>query len=168
MNLGKTILELRKQKNVTQEDLASELGVTAAAVSKWEHGYTLPDILMLSALAYYFEVTTDELLGRYTNSKHAVILAANPQLGEKMESLVRENGFEPRGIFTDKEEALAAAEKDPRIKYLIVGSYQEGFFEDSSLQKIVSSHATDEEILSGLQWVFENCMDNKHPMYVLN
>lgn len=38
MNLGKTILELRKQKNVTQEDLASELGVTAAAVSKWEHG----------------------------------------------------------------------------------------------------------------------------------
>lgn len=167
MNLGKTILELRKQKNVTQEDLASELGVTAAAVSKWEHGYTLPDILMLSALADYFEVTTDELLGRYTNSKHAVILAANPQLGEKMESLVRENGFEPRGIFTDKEEALAAAEKDPRIKYLIVGVYQEGFFDDAPLQKIVSCHETDEEILSGLQWVFDNCMDGT-PLYVLN
>ncbi len=38
MNFGKTILELRKQKNVTQEELAAELGVTAAAVSKWEHG----------------------------------------------------------------------------------------------------------------------------------
>ena len=63
MNLGKMILELRKKKNVTQEELAAELGVTAAAVSKWEKGYTLPDILMLCALADYFTVTTDELLG---------------------------------------------------------------------------------------------------------
>ena len=38
MNLGKTILELRKKNNVTQEELAAELGVTAAAVSKWENG----------------------------------------------------------------------------------------------------------------------------------
>ena len=38
MNFGKTILDLRKQKNVTQEELAAELGVTAAAVSKWENG----------------------------------------------------------------------------------------------------------------------------------
>ena len=63
MNLGKNILELRKAKNVTQEDMASELGVTAAAVSKWENDYTLPDIPMLCAIADYFQVTTDELLG---------------------------------------------------------------------------------------------------------
>lgn len=168
MNLGKIILELRKQKNVTQEDLAAELGVTAAAVSKWEHGNTLPDILMLSALADYFDVTTDTLLGRYANSKCAVILAANSQLGEKMEALVKENGFESCGIFFDKAEALTAAKNDPRIKYLIAGVYQGGYFDDTPLQKIISSHPTDEEILAGLQWVFENCMDNKHPMYVLN
>ena len=41
MNLGRNILELRKQKNVTQEELAAELGVTAAAVSKWENGDSL-------------------------------------------------------------------------------------------------------------------------------
>ena len=63
MNIGSNILAMRKQKNVTQEVLAAELGVTAAAVSKWEKGYTLPDILMLCALADFFEVTTDELLG---------------------------------------------------------------------------------------------------------
>lgn len=40
MNLGKTILALRKKKNVTQEELAAELGVTAAAVSKWEHEFS--------------------------------------------------------------------------------------------------------------------------------
>ena len=64
MNLGSKILELRRQKNITQEELAAALGVTAAAVSKWENNYTLPDVLMLGALADYFTVTTDELLGR--------------------------------------------------------------------------------------------------------
>ena len=58
MNFGKTILELRKQKNITQEELAAELGVTAAAVSKWENNYSLPDILMLCALADFFQVCT--------------------------------------------------------------------------------------------------------------
>ena len=84
MNLGKTILELRKQKHVTQEDLAAELGVTAAAVSKWENGYTLPDILMLCALADYFQVTTDELLGRVQEWKHAVIAAQTETLGQRI------------------------------------------------------------------------------------
>ena len=43
MHLGSKILELRRQQNITQEELAAALGVTAAAVSKWEnnvsHGY---------------------------------------------------------------------------------------------------------------------------------
>ena len=69
MNLGKTILDLRKAKNVTQDEMATELGDTAAAVSKWENGYTLPDILMLCAIADYFQVTTDELLSRANNSE---------------------------------------------------------------------------------------------------
>ena len=64
MQLGTIIYQFRKRKNVTQEELAAELGVTATAVSKWEKGYTLPDVLMLCALADYFQVTTDELLGR--------------------------------------------------------------------------------------------------------
>ncbi len=38
MNIGSKILAMRKQKNITQEALAAELGVTAAAVSKWEKG----------------------------------------------------------------------------------------------------------------------------------
>lgn len=71
MNLGKTILELRKAKNVTQDEMAAELGVTAAAVSKWENGYTMPDILMLCAIADYFQVTTDELLNRAKKIQNA-------------------------------------------------------------------------------------------------
>ena len=85
MNLGKTILELRKQKNVTQEDLAAELGVTAAAVSKWENGYTLPDVLMLCALADYFQVTTDELLGLEKKTIHEAEVVEQPAVRAEAE-----------------------------------------------------------------------------------
>lgn len=159
MDLGKMILELRKEKGVTQEELAAELGVTAAAVSKWENGYTLPDVLMICALADFFGVTTDELLGREKNGKLAVIFAANQELGEKMETLAKAYDFESCGIFTDRAAALAAAERNPKVKFLIVGVYQEGFFDDSPLRKIVSSYATDDEILAGLKWAIENCIE---------
>lgn len=168
MNLGKTILEFRKSKNVTQEELAAQLGVTAAAVSKWENGYTLPDILMLSALADFFEVTTDELLGRKSDKKYAVILADNMELGEKIDALIAEFHFEPCGIFTDEASALAAAEKDSRIQYIVVGNYENGFFCDTNLQVIVSCHATDESIIDGLKWALENCVDDDGHIRVLN
>lgn len=64
MNIGKQIQVLRKQKGITQETLAAEMGVTVGAVSKWENGMTLPDIQMLCSLADYFDVTADKLLGR--------------------------------------------------------------------------------------------------------
>lgn len=64
MNIGHKILMLRKEHNITQEKLAAEMGVSIAAVSKWENRNSMPDIVMLCALADFFEVTTDELLGR--------------------------------------------------------------------------------------------------------
>ena len=70
MELGKNICELRREKGVTQEELAAELGVTAAAVSKWEKGSTLPDVLMVCAIADWFGVTTDQLLGRKKELKN--------------------------------------------------------------------------------------------------
>lgn len=158
MNFGKTILDLRKQKNVTQEELAAELGVTAAAVSKWENGYTLPDILMLCALADYFGVTTDELLGRNTERKYAVILTESQALGERIKALAAQYGFHTQGIYTDRIEAVAEAEKDSKIKYILAGLYKGGFFDDSPLEKLVSVSPTDDEIVAGFQWVFENCL----------
>lgn len=161
MNLGKTILELRKQKNITQEELAAELGVTAAAVSKWENGYTLPDILMLCALADFFAVTTDELLGRCTAPKYAVIVTENLKLGRRIEEMAKQHGFHAVGIFTDQAEAMAAAEQDERVHYILAGMYQGGFFDESPLQKLVSVSPTDDEIVAGFKWVFENC-DPEH------
>lgn len=59
--IGEKIAELRKERKMTQEDLAGLIGVSSQTVSKWETGVTMPDILLLPTLAGIFEVTVDEL-----------------------------------------------------------------------------------------------------------
>ena len=56
------ILELRKKKGLTQQELANQLHVTDKAVSKWERGLSYPDITSLSQLAKVLEVETSELI----------------------------------------------------------------------------------------------------------
>ena len=56
------ISSLRKERNLSQEELASLLNVSRQTVSKWETGDTLPDILNAVALAKLFHVTTDSLI----------------------------------------------------------------------------------------------------------
>jgi len=60
--IGKNIKRLRTQKCVTQEQLAESMHVSAVAVSKWERGETTPDISILPGLAFYFQVSIDELM----------------------------------------------------------------------------------------------------------
>lgn len=61
MNIGNKIKVLRKEKGVTQEELANNVGVSFQAVSKWENNIALPDITLLPILAEYFGVSMDEL-----------------------------------------------------------------------------------------------------------
>ena len=61
--MGKRIMQLRKEKGYTQEQLAELCGVSAQAVSKWENDVSCPDISILPQLAELLGVTTDELLG---------------------------------------------------------------------------------------------------------
>ena len=62
MTIGKRIALLRKEKNLTQEELAQRMGVSPQAVSKWENNQTCPDISALPGLAKLLGVTVDELL----------------------------------------------------------------------------------------------------------
>ena len=61
--MGKRIQTLRKQQEMTQEQLADLLGVTAAAVSKWETNLSYPDITLLCPLARSLHISVDILLG---------------------------------------------------------------------------------------------------------
>lgn len=62
MNIGNTIAALRREKKLTQEQLADMLGVSAPAVSKWETGSSYPDITLLCPLARALDTTVDALL----------------------------------------------------------------------------------------------------------
>ena len=95
--MGKRISELRKNKGMTQEQLAQQVGVTAQAVSKWENDLSCPDISILPQLAEALGVTTDELLGKVQlrslsledaekkeKRKHTVNVRLNLQKWEKV------------------------------------------------------------------------------------
>jgi len=62
LQIGEVIFKLRKERAITQEQLASFIGVSMAAVSKWENGVSYPDITLLPVLAKFFNVTIDKLL----------------------------------------------------------------------------------------------------------
>ena len=60
-NMGEVIRRLRKERDLTQEELAAQIGVTAQAVSKWENNMAMPDISQVVPLANFFGVSTDTL-----------------------------------------------------------------------------------------------------------
>lgn len=63
LNIGKIIITKRKEKGITQDELAAYIGVSKASVSKWETGQSYPDITFLPQLASYFNISIDDLLG---------------------------------------------------------------------------------------------------------
>ena len=69
--LGENIKRKRLERSLTQDELASLLGVSFQSVSKWERGEGYPDIELLPAIAEYFNVSIDELLGMTKSEKQA-------------------------------------------------------------------------------------------------
>jgi len=67
--LGMMISSLRKEKGMTQLELAEKMGVTDKAVSKWERDLSFPDISSIPKLAEIFEISVDELMQVKTETK---------------------------------------------------------------------------------------------------
>ncbi len=65
VSIGQTIRRLRKERNLTQEELAQQLNITSQAVSRWESEAGLPDISQIVPLANVFGVSTDVLFGTF-------------------------------------------------------------------------------------------------------
>lgn len=63
INIGRTIINKRREKGLTQDDLARHIGVSKASVSKWETRQSFPDITFIPLLAAFFNITIDELMG---------------------------------------------------------------------------------------------------------
>ena len=62
MTIGDRLLKLRRERNLSQEDLANELDVSRQTISKWETNQSVPDFDKIVPLCNYFGITTDELL----------------------------------------------------------------------------------------------------------
>ena len=91
MTLGNKIAELRKERGMTQEALANELGVSNQAVSKWEANQNCPDIQLLPQIADIFGVTLDSLFGREVVQEEPVVICENHLTGETVQVEAKEN-----------------------------------------------------------------------------
>lgn len=80
--IGNRIQKFRKEKGLTQEELAEKLGVSAQAVSKWENDASCPDISLLPQLCRILGITTDELLSGKTETVTLVPAAQRKSLDE--------------------------------------------------------------------------------------
>lgn len=81
INLGTKIRELRKKKELTQEELAAKLNISSQAVSKWENGTCYPDMGQIPVLANFFGVSLDELFSYDVT-----------QLNAKIDAIIEEAG----------------------------------------------------------------------------
>jgi transcriptional regulator with XRE-family HTH domain len=63
LQISQTVKELRQLRGITQAELANSLGVKQSCVSKWERGNTVPNVVQIIALARFFDVSADYILG---------------------------------------------------------------------------------------------------------
>ena len=92
--IGKFIANLRKEKNMTKQDLAKKLGVTDRAISKWENGRGLPDYSLLQDLCDTLSISINELFSGEKLSKEDYKTKAE----ENMSKLINDNYSEKKKI----------------------------------------------------------------------
>ncbi len=87
MSIGKVIRKYRKIRNLTQEEMAGRLGVTAPAVNKWENENSYPDITLLAPIARLLDISLDTLLSFHEELTqeeiNGIVLEADLKLKEK-------------------------------------------------------------------------------------
>lgn len=113
--LGERIAKLRKQRNLSQYDLAERLGFSRGKLANYEQGSRQPDYDTLQKIADYFEVSTDYLLGRTNIPDGSVELNEdNFDSLEEINKLVKKYGIEQMGFF-DIEEWKSLGPDDVRL-----------------------------------------------------
>jgi transcriptional regulator with XRE-family HTH domain len=124
-SIGERISELRKSKGMTQEELASTIGVTGQSISKWENNVTMPDIMLLPVIADTFGVRIDALFGKQEEDKRNISAeeafdAACDKLLEIM-CLSCHDFFDPKDSFNKQfERYVKALKNDKRMRTAII------------------------------------------------
>ena len=98
MQIGETIRKYRKERNMTQEEMAKRLGVTPPAVNKWENGNSFPDIMLLAPIARLLDISVDTLLsfhGELTDEEIRQII-------NEADKKLKNNSYEEAFVFIRK------------------------------------------------------------------
>lgn len=146
MSIGTTIKKLRRDQNITQEQLAELLGVSTNAVSQWECDKTAPDISHLPVLANIFEVSADVLL--------EIDIAKSKKQSEIKEFAVKYGELHSQGKTEERLNLCRAMQKkypnDETVRYYLMRVLQNGYIDESF----------DEIVLLG-----EQLMESKNTEY---
>ena len=146
IKIGAIIKKLRAENHITQDTLATAMGVTPQAISRWESEGGYPDIELLPALADFFSVSTDELLGYKLSEREQELF----DIKKEMERLSEVGSIEEQVAYA--RNAFARYPNDYEIRdYLAVCLY---FVWDETHDK-----ALFEEIEALLRSVAKECND---------
>ncbi|MBQ7669203.1 MAG: helix-turn-helix transcriptional regulator [Clostridia bacterium] len=113
MSFGNNIKKLRRERGITQDQLANALGISGQAVSRWETGAAMPDISLIPALSNYFNVSSDFLLDINVDGTPEGIDSIKDQL----EDMVDDNL-----IITTARYALKKYPRDAELMYYLAAS----------------------------------------------
>ena len=127
MSIGTTIKKLRRDRNITQEQLAELLGVSTNAVSQWECDKTAPDISHLPILANIFEVSADVLL--------EIDIAKSKKQSEIKEFTTKYAEFHSQGKTEERLKLCRTMQKkypnDETVRYYLMRVLQNGYIDES-------------------------------------
>jgi transcriptional regulator with XRE-family HTH domain len=120
-SIGNRISKYRKEKGLTQEELAAKLGVSSQAVSKWENDASCPDISLLPQLCRTLGITTDELLTGNHNEVKLIPVEQRKSLDELTNSELKKliSADKYKEIYsTAATQAMATVKSRLLIEYL--------------------------------------------------
>lgn len=140
---------LRKENDLTQEELANIFGVTFQAVSKWERAESYPDITLLPAIADYFDITIDDLLGVDKAKKEKRI---NEYLKLYDEMRLRDRAV----VFAEYEKAVKEFPNDFRI----IVRYMELLKEEKDHCHLPDYEKTSKKLMALFEKIQSKCVDD--------
>ena len=161
LKIGKRIQDLRKQKGLTQEQVAAALNISAAAVSKWETDTTYPDITILNPLARLLGVSVDVLLDFQEQMTEEECMKRM----EKADTLFSTRNWEEGQQYC--EELLKEFPTDLFLKFRVASTYMQ--YAGASLQEEILKQQMERSItLFEESTASENAEISETAWYVLS
>lgn len=143
--MGQIIRRLRKEKNLSQEALAEQLGVTFQAISKWETDAGMPDISQVVPLAHVFGVSTDVLFGIRGTEEEAEVWKEY----ETAQSLIR-RPITSEGLFQKYRALQDGLKRYPNHRFLLMQTLETGIalaYPENDVYDAEHAHAIYQECI---------------------